>query len=326
MKAFFKFAFTFLLIAGIGCGAVGWFYLNGELSGPGPLEKAKTIYIAPGSVGQIGETLLTEGAIKNEYVFRFAAWRLKAGGPLKTGEYEFTPALSLADTIALLQSDKVYQRKLTIPEGLTSYEIVELVNKAEAMDAGTITTIPAEGSLLPETYSYTYGYKRAAMIDRMAADMKKTITEYWPKRTAGSLLKTEAEAIALASIVERETAVTSERARVAGVFMNRIKNSWPLQSDPTVIYALTQGKGKLNRSLTRDDLNLKSPYNTYQVQGIPPGPIANPGRQSIIAVLAPEANEYMFFVADGSGGHVFARTNDEHNANVARWRQLQQGR
>lgn len=321
MKSFFKALFILLLLAGIGGGVAGWMYLSAEVSAPGPLAAKKVIHIAPGSVGTITDTLVKEGVIAEPYIFRFADWKMK-GKALQAGEYEFKANISPEEIITLLQSGQVYQRQLTIPEGLTSYEIVELLNKAPAME-GNIETVPAEGTLQPETYNYTYGNKRAAMLDRMATGMKKTLAEYFPKKSANSLVKTEEEAVILASIVERETGVTTERAKVAGVFMNRIRQGWPLQSDPTVIYALTEGKGKLNRSLTRNDLNMESPYNTYQVKGLPPGPIANPGRESIIAVLQPEAHEFMFFVADGTGGHAFARTNDEHVVNVNKWRALQ---
>ena len=324
MKALFKFLFTFLLVTGIAAAGYGWYYAGQQLPKAGPLAQDKTVNIEAGSgTAKIAELLTTDGVLANPYLFRFGAWRAEKNGPLKAGEYEFKAGISVADAIALIQSGKVYQRHLTIPEGLTSYEIVQLVNKAEALD-GQVDAIPAEGSLLPETYNYTYGDKRTAMIDRMATAMKGVINDYWPKRTAGSLVKTPLEAVTLASIVERETALTSERPRIAGVFMNRIKINWPLQSDPTVIYALTHGKGKLDRPLTHDDLSIKSPYNTYVVGGLPPGPISNPGKESLIAVLAPEANAYLFFVADGTGGHAFASTLAEHNANINKWRTSQQ--
>ncbi len=325
MGSFLKFLFTFVIIAGLGMAVLGWFYVGRALPQEGPLETEKIVYIPSGSgVRAIGATLQENGVIADAGMFRLGSWVMKVGGSLKAGEYKFAPHISIADTIKLLQSGKNYQRKLTIPEGLTSYEIVELVNKAEAMD-GTldISRLPAEGTLLPETYNYTYGNKRTDIIDRMAEAMKKTLAEYWSKRDANSPIKTETELVTLASIVERETAVTSERPRVAGVFLNRLKIGMPLQSDPTTIYVVSEGKGKLGRSLTSADLRVDSPYNTYVAAGLPPGPIANPGRQSLIAVLQPEAHEYLYFVADGTGGHAFGRNLDEHNANVAKWRALQ---
>lgn len=328
MGGFLKFLFTFIIIAGLGIAVVGWFYIGRELPKEGPLAAEKLVYIPNGSgVRQIGSTLAETGVIADEWMFRLGALVMKVGGTLKAGEYKFAAHISIADAIRLLQSGKTHQRKLTIPEGLTSYEIVELVNAAEAMD-GTldISRLPAEGTLLPETYNYSYGDKRTAIIDRMAAAMKKTLAEYWTKRDPKSPIRNETEWVTMASVVERETALTSERPRVAGVFLNRLKIGMPLQSDPTTIYAVTEGKGKLGRPLTTADLRIDSPYNTYVAAGLPPGPIANPGRASLIAVLQPEEHEYLYFVADGTGGHAFGRSLDEHNANVAKWRALQRQR
>ena len=325
MGGFLKFLFTFVIIAGLGLAVLGWFYVSRELPKEGPLTVEKIVYIPMGSgVRQIGATLLENGVIADEWMFRLGAIVLKTGGSMKAGEYKFAPKISIADTIKLLQSGKTYQRQLTIPEGLTSFEIVELVNAAEAME-GTldISRLPAEGSLLPETYNYTHGDKRAAIIDRMAEAMKKTLAEYWTKRDPKSPIKNENEWVTMASVVERETALTTERPRVAGVFLNRLKIGMPLQSDPTTIYAVTEGKGKLGRPLTTADLRIDSPYNTYVAPGLPPGPIANPGRASLIAVLQPEEHQYLYFVADGTGGHAFGRSLDEHNANVVKWRALQ---
>lgn len=325
MGGFLKFLFTFVIIAGLGMAVLAWFYVGRELPKEGPLAAEKIVYVPPGSgVRQIGAALAENGVIADEWMFRAGAWVMKVGGSLKAGEYKFAPHISVADAIRLLQSGKTYQRQLTIPEGLTSYEIVELVNAAEALD-GTldISRLPAEGTLLPETYNYTYGEKRTAIIDRMAAGMKKVLAEYWPKRDPKSVIKNETEWVTMASVVERETALTTERPRVAGVFLNRLKIGMPLQSDPTTIYAVTEGKGKLGRPLTTADLRIDSPYNTYVAAGLPPGPIANPGRESLIAVLQPEAHQYLYFVADGTGGHAFGKSLDEHNANVAKWRALQ---
>lgn len=326
MKSFFKFLFSFLVVAALGMAVVGWLYLQREVPKPGPLAAEKLVYIPPGSsVGKITQKLLEEGVISNEWYFRFAVWQQQDKGMMKAGEYLIPANVSIPDVITILQENNVYQRQITIPEGLTSQEIVALVNKAEFAD-DPLSTVPAEGTLMPETYNYTFDDKRAAIVDRMAQSMKDALKRYWPKRTTGALLKTPLEAVTLASIVEKETAMTSERARIAGVFINRLKRGMPLQSDPTTIYALTKGAGKLGRPLTRADLEVKSPYNTYQVAGLPPGPIANPGIESLIAALAPEQHDYYYFVANGTGGHAFARTNDEHNANVARWRQMQRER
>lgn len=303
-------------------GAALWLFSSAALEAPGPLEADKLVYIAPhSSTGTIAEALQNAQVIDNPLFFRYGAHLKRAEGPLKAGEYNFKAHISAAAAIALLQSGKVYQHQLTIPEGLTAFEITGLVNAAPALN-GNIETIPAEGTLLPETYNYTYGETRAALVDRMAKNMSATLASLWKTHAPGILLKSPQEAVTLASIVEKETGIASERPRIAGVFMNRLRTNMPLQSDPTVIYAVTMGKMKLDRPISRADLDLSSPYNTYRVPGLPPGPIANPGRASLEAVMNPEANSFLYFVADGSGGHAFSKTLEEHLANVARWRAL----
>ncbi len=322
MAKFLKSLFALLLLGGIGALILVWLYANMQLPKDGPLQKDALVLIDAGSSTQkISDTLLAAGAIDTPWLFRYGAYMKKQEGPLKAGEYDIKAHSSIAAIIAQLQSGKVYQHQLTIPEGLTSFEIITLINNAPAMSGG-LETIPAEGTLLPETYNYTYGENRSTLVNRMAENMKKTLAALWKDHDSGILLKTPQEAVTLASIVEKETALPAERPRIAGVFMNRLKAPMPLQSDPTVIYAVTMGKMKLDRSITRNDLEMQSPYNTYQVTGLPPGPIANPGKASLNAVMHPEANQYFFFVADGTGGHAFAKTNDEHAANVAKWRAL----
>lgn len=325
MVKFFKGLFVYLLLPLAMLSVLVVVNFMREMPEPGPLPEKAIIYIPPGSsVQDIAHILVDNDVIHEAWNLRAAMLVKKKGGSLKAGEYEFPKSISLSGVIEKLQSGKTYQRQLTIPEGLTAYEIVELVNAAEALD-GTldISRLPAEGTLLPETYNYTYGEKRTAIIDRMAAAMKKTLADYWPKRDANSPIKNENEWVTMASVVERETALATERPRVAGVFLNRLKIGMPLQSDPTTIYAVTEGKGKLGRPLTTADLRIDSPYNTYVAAGLPPGPIANPGRESLMAVLQPEQHQYLYFVADGTGGHAFGKSLDEHNANVAKWRALQ---
>lgn len=318
---FHHYAILFLLAAGLAFFAFnGW--IQQSLQMPGPLAKNTIVYIEPGSgTKKIAAQLYEEGAIESPFIF---SWGVKkAAVSLKAGEYEILEAASTQSIIDLLESGKTYQRRVTVPEGLTSQEIVDIVNAAEVM-TGKIETVPPEGTLLPETYNYSRGDTRDSVVERMSKAMKTTIADLWSKHTENPLLKTSEDAVTLASIVERETALAAERPRVAGVFFNRLKINMPLQSDPTVIYALTGGKAKLGRLLTRSDLSYASPYNTYENPGLPPGPIANPGRASLEAVLAPEANEYIYFVANGTGGHTFAKTLDEHNHNVAKWREAQQ--
>lgn len=288
---------------------------------PGPSLEAKKIVIPQRSDSRtIGKILTENGIIYNKWQFAIPA-RLLAYGRLRPGEYEFPPQLTILDVIAILQSGKTIVHKLAIPEGLTSTEIVNII-KAEPLMNGDIPTIPPEGSLLPETYFFNHGDTRENIIARMKKDAEETLSSLWEQRKPNLPFASPNEARTLASIVEKETGKASERQRIAGVFINRLRHGMKLQSDPTVIYALTQGQKTLGRPLTYADLGFSSPYNTYDVKGLPPNPIANPGRAALEAVLNPEENDYLYFVADGSGGHVFAKTLDEHNANVARWRKL----
>lgn len=261
------------------------------------------------------------GIISNKIAFRIDAHIQSKIEGLKAGEYQFRPHMSIIDVIALLQSGKTYQHKITIPEGLMSLEIVNILNKEPAL-TGKIDPLPPEGSLLPETYKFSYGDTRQSIINRMKKAMRDTLDTLWQTREPGYLLSQE-ETVVLASIVEKETALPAERPRVAGVFLNRLHKGIPLQSDPTVIYALTQGQSMLNRPLTTADLKKPSPYNTYLASGLPPSPIDNPGKASLEAVLHSEKNDYIYFVANGSGGHAFAKTLREHDNNVARWRALE---
>lgn len=305
----------------VGVGAYGFFLHS--FKSPGPLTVEKTVYIESGSsTRKIAEMLQAEGVIDHPLAFLIGAKLQQSQGHIKAGEYMLTPPLSVQDIIILLQGGKTHQRQLTIPEGLMAVEIVDLVNAAEGLE-GMIEAIPAEGSLLPETYNYSRGDTRQSLIDRMQKSMQVTLARLWPGRAENLPVRTPEEAVVLASIVEKETGITAERARVAGVFTNRLNAGMALQSDPTTIYALTRGEKKLERSLTRKDLETASPYNTYQVTGLPPGPIANPGDASLQAVLHPDTHGYFYFVADGTGGHAFAETIEGHLKNVAKWREIQ---
>ncbi len=295
-------------------------YLNS-----GPLDETKYVLVERGQgVNQIAQKLENENVISNKFIFRAAAFFEDS---LKAGEYEFTKEISMAGVLDKLEDGEVFERKITIPEGLTSYQIVELINKNQDL-SGEITTIPAEGSLLPDTYLFGKNKDRQALIKDMQNAMQKVIDELWETRQADLPIKSKKEALILASIVEKETGVNDERTKVAGVFVNRLKKGMMLQTDPTVIYALTKGKiqnkgkGPLGRRLLLKDLRVDSPYNTYKVVGLPPGAIANPGRKAIAATLNPEAHNYIFFVADGTGGHAFAKDLAGHNANVAKWRKI----
>ena len=312
----------FLGLAGIA--VVGGWGAHQYLS-PGPLAETKYIVVERGSgVSKIAEKLQTENVITHSIIFKIAA---RFSDSLKAGEYELPAHITMADTIKMMEEGKVFGRKLTIPEGLTSHQIVKIFNAQKDL-AGSIDAIPKEGSLLPDTYFFSKNETRAQKIKQMQNAMTKTIDELWEGRDKSLPIKTKAEAIILASIVEKETGVGGERAKVAGVFINRLNKGMALQTDPTVIYALTMGdmkddgKGPLGRRLLRKDLKVNSPYNTYKNVGLPPGPICNPGRKAIEATLNPDKNDYIFFVADGTGGHAFAKTLKEHNQNVSKWRKI----
>jgi UPF0755 protein len=290
---------------------------------PGPLTGETTVVIEPGDgLAGVTQRLADAGVISDPLLFRIGVQVLGDARGLRAGEYAFGPGASMRSVVASLAAGRTLDRRLTIPEGLTSAAVVELINAAPAL-SGTLATVPAEGSLLPETYHYSYGDSRAELIARMQEAMSRTLAELWPKRDAGLPLVSAQQAVILASIVEKETGISAERPRVAAVFINRLKRGMPLQADPTIAYGLALEGAAPGRPLTRADLARRSPYNTYLRRGLPPGPIANPGRASLEAVLHPADTDELFFVADGSGGHAFARTLEEHNRNVAKWRRKQ---
>ncbi|MBU0859353.1 MAG: endolytic transglycosylase MltG [Alphaproteobacteria bacterium] len=293
---------------------------------PGPITQEASFIVARGQgLATVAENLEREGMIDSALLFRAAARVTQADKGVHAGEYAIPPYASMAMILDKMVKGEVVQRKITVREGLTSWQVVKLVKQAPGLE-GEITEMPREGTLLPETYHYLLGDKRADIILKMQNDMTKTIAELWPLRQENLPIKTEKEAVILAAIVEKETGVAEERARVAGVFINRLRIGMPLQSDPTVIYAMTgglvqdEGQGPIGRRLLSADMQFDSPFNTYKYPGLPPAPIANPGRASIEAVLNPEAHEYLYFVADTTGGHAFGKTLAEHNANVAKWR------
>ncbi len=302
--------------------AVAWI----RLDAPGPLVAARAVVVPKGAGSEgIARRLFEAGVIADPRLFRLAARALGRDKPLRAGEYEFPPGASAYAAIRLMQSGRTVVRRLTIPEGLTVKQVLALLAEAEGLE-GPVARVPGEGTLLPETYHFSWGDSRQAMVDRMGEAMREALTRAWAGRSVPPIVKTAEEALVLASIVEKETGVAAERPRVAAVFLNRLKANMKLQSDPTVIYGLSRGAGSLDRALARADLDLDSPFNTYTRGGLPPAPIANPGRAAIEAVLNPVVSDEYYFVADGSGGHAFAKTLDEHNRNVARWRKIQNER
>ncbi|MCC8427965.1 endolytic transglycosylase MltG [Reyranella aquatilis] len=293
------------------------------LTAQGPLEKTKNVVIPRGAgPTTMAKLLEEEGVIAHPRLFRVALMIDPSPKPIKAGEYEVPAHTSMQALVELLQSGKVVQRRLTIPEGMTTPEVLELVRKTEAL-TGDITLDVKEGDLLPETYFYSRDDTRDGLLLRMKEAMEKALDEAWRKRAAGLPLANKREALILASMIEKETAVPAERTRVAAVFINRLRRRMKLESDPTTIYGLTEGKAPLGRDLTRADLQSNTPFNTYVIAALPRGPICNPGRASIVAATNPARDRSLYFVADGQGGHAFATTLLEHNRNVERWRQIQ---
>jgi UPF0755 protein len=290
---------------------------------PGPLAADRNLVVPRGAgLSVIAKTLTEEGIIGDPLTFRLGVTFYDAARELKAGEYRFPAAASMHEVMDILRSGETVVHRLTVPEGLTSGEIVQLVADAEGL-SGDPGPVPPEGSLLPETYHYVWDEQRAELIGRMRTAQQDLLSRLWDERAPDLPFASAEDAVILASVVEEETALDNERPLVASVFINRLKRGMRLQSDPTVVYGLTQGQAPLGRALTRQDLNTPNPYNTYLNDGLPPGPIANAGRAALEAVLAPAATKYLYFVADGSGGHAFAETLDEHNRNVAKWRKLQ---
>ena len=293
---------------------------------PGP-STSETVVVVPKGAGveRIAALLAEADVIENPWVFRFGVRISGAQALLKAGEYAFPAAASAEDAMAVLMSGKVVQHQLTIPEGWTVKQALAALAIAPSL-AGDPPGGIDEGALLPETYSYTLGDTRAHVAQRMKAAMDRLLAEAWAGRAENLPFKTPKEALILASVVERETGIASERPRVAAVFVNRLRLGMKLQSDPTVIYGLSDGQGTLDHGLTRRDLEADHPYNTYVIPGLPPAPIALPGADAIRATLNPADTKDLYFVADGTGGHVFAKTLEDHNRNVAKWRAIERAK
>jgi UPF0755 protein len=314
---------TVVLVLMIGAGSA-YFYGRQKIEAPGPLQEDKIVNI-PSRAGMtdIADILQREGVIdNNRWAFIGSVFALKARSELKPGEYSFQKNASLRDVIGTMVEGKVVQHAVTIPEGLTSEQIMARLLENEIF-SGSVREIPREGALLPETYKFPRGTTREQVITRMQQAQKRALAEIWERRSPDIPIKTPEQLVTLASIIEKETGKADERSRVAAVFVNRLRQKIKLQSDPTIIYGLVGGKGTLGRPIKRSEIQQPSPYNTYVVDGLPPGPIANPGRASLEAAANPARTRDLFFVADGTGGHAFTETYDQHQKNVAKLRALE---
>src|SRR5271163_2217605 len=314
---------TIVLVLMIAVGG-GYIYGRQKIEAPGPLQEDKVVNIpARAGMTDIAEILTREGVIdNNRWAFIGSVFALKARSDLKPGEYQFQKNASLRDVIGTIVEGKVVQHAVTIPEGLTSEQIVARLSDNDIF-SGSVRELPREGTLLPETYKFPRGTPRDQVIARMQQAQKRLLAEIWERHNPDIPIKTPEQLVTLASIVEKETGKADERSRVASVFVNRLRQKIKLQSDPTIIYGLVGGKGTLGRPIKRSEIQQPSPYNTYVIDGLPPGPIANPGRASLEAAANPARTRDLFFVADGTGGHTFTETYDQHQKNVAKLRTME---
>lgn len=317
---------TVLLVVMVAAG--GLTLLVGHLYGkPGPLTIAQTVVIPKGtSSNKIADELEEEGVVSSRWAFMINYLVQSRMHPeevsLKHGEYLFKPGVSIREVLEILSEGKSVQYRVTIPEGLTSQQIVERL-KAEEHLSGDITQVPPEGSLLPETYSIEKGMPRQELLERMQLKQQQMLARAWERRRSDLPLKTPEEAVVLASIIEKETGRADERERIAGVFVNRLRRGMPLQSDPTILYGVHGGGVSWGKPILQSEKDARNAHNTYQIKGLPPTPICNPGRPALEAALSPSDHGELFFVADGTGGHVFSATLREHNAAVVNWRKVE---
>ena len=290
----------------------------------GPLLAARNVLVPRGGMDHVADALVHEGIVGSPFLLQAAAFVTRGDGAIRAGELEFPANASLRQVLHVLRTGKPVQHHVTIPEGLTAAQVAALLDRTPVLEGDPV--LLAEGGLLPETYAFERGTTRAALAERAAKAMERALDRAWAARSPTLPLDTPRAVLILASIVERETAKPEERPRIAAVFLNRLRQGMKLQSDPTVVYGASGGTGVLDHGLTRAELDRNDPYNTYRIAGLPPGPISMPGAAALRAVTQPAQSDELFFVADGTGGHVFARTNDEHLRNVARWREVERAR
>src|SRR3954467_3693665 len=313
------------LVVALG-GILGVVYVERRVSEPGPLSADKVVAIPRSTgTGEMAELLKREGVINQPYLFELYAYLNRQKGQLKAGEFLFKAHTSLEEAIDTLIQGKAILHALTIPEGLTSEQIVGRLRENDVL-TGEVNETPREGTLLPDTWKFERGMTRRELINRMQRAQREVLNQVWARRTPDLPIKTPQELVILASIVEKETGRADERTRVAGVFINRLAKRMKLQSDPTIVYGLVGGQGTLGRGILRSEIEKATPYNTYVIEGLPPGPIANPGRAALEAVASPSRTKDLYFVADGTGGHTFAETLEQHQKNVTRWRRMERAR
>jgi UPF0755 protein len=306
--------------------AIGVVVLERQVRERGPLANDKVVVVPRNTgVDEIAALLKREGVIDQPALFQLYAYLNRQRGQLKAGEFMFKAHASIDEAIDTLIQGKAILHSVTIPEGWTSEQIVARLNENEIL-TGEIKEVPREGTLLPDTHKFERGETRQQLINRMQNAQKQVLNQIWARKSPDLPIKTPQELVILASIVEKETGRADERTRVAGVFINRLQKRMKLQSDPTIVYGLVGGKGTLGRGILRSEIEKATPYNTYVIEGLPPGPIANPGRAALEAVANPSRTKDLYFVADGSGGHAFAETLEQHNRNVLRWRQIEKAR
>ncbi|MEM6410796.1 MAG: endolytic transglycosylase MltG [Pseudomonadota bacterium] len=331
VKALLSFV-VFIAVLAVAAVVAGWFWLQSEIAKPGPSTVPQTFVVAPGEgLGTIARNLETAGVIADARLLRLAFRMDNQSASAKAGEYEIPAEASLSDIKGLLVAGSSILHRITIPEGLTVAQTLRIIEANEILIGALPETEPPEGSLLPDTYLFGRGMSRAELIQLMANAQTEVLEALWPRRQADLPFNTKEEAIILASVVEKETGQPDERDQVAGVFVGRLKRGMRLESDPTIIYGVSRGEPLYNRAgqrrtLYRSEIDRITDWNTYQIDGLPKTPICNPGRDAIAAVLQPADTEFVFFVADGTGGHVFARTLAEHNRNVAAYRRIERER
>ena len=305
---------------------IGFYYATSTYRNPGPLQTNTNFIVRSGAgLTEIASNLERNAIISDARIFRYlTATHLSAGESLKAGEYEIKARASMRDIMELLKSGKSILYSVSFPEGLTVRQMFDRMLQDTVLEGDLPAALPTEGSLRPDTYKFSRGTKRSEIIEQMAAAQQKLVDQIWDKRDSSLPLRSKEEFVTLASIVEKETGVPDERAHVASVFLNRLGKGMRLQSDPTIIYGIFGGDGKpADRPIYQSDLKRETPYNTYVIKGLPPTPIANPGKDALEAVANPWKTQDLYFVADGTGGHVFSATLEEHNANVKRWRKLE---